>query len=290
VATTQAALAAAPRAIRRRRPQLNASLVVGGIVVLAATVLGLLAPVLAPDDPMAQDLKHLEAPPSRQHLLGTDDLGRDVLSRVLYGLRLSLAVGALATAAAVVIGSPLGLLAGYAARWVDAACMRALDAVLAFPGILLALLLVATIGPSLVTLVMALGVSYMPLFARTLRAATLGERTREYVIAAVASGATAPRILRRHILSNVAYVVWVQATLTLGLTILAEATLGYLGLGMPPEVPSLGRMILEGRTILEVAPHVALAPLTAVSFTILGFNLLGNGLADVTDPRLRLGG
>jgi len=263
------------------------SLVCGGVVIFLAALLAALAPIIAPHDPLAQDIQHLQAPPSHQHLLGTDDLGRDILSRALYGMRLSLLVGVLATALAVIIGSPFGLVTGYAGRWLDAVFMRFVDAMLAFPGVLLALLLVATIGPSMVTLVVALGVSYAPLFARTLRGATLVEREKEYVLAAVACGSTAVQIVKRHILPNIAYVLWVQGTLTMGLAVLSEATLSYLGVGAPPEVPSWGRMILEGRPILEIAPYLTLVPLVAVSGTILGFNLLGNGLADISDPRLR---
>lgn len=276
-------------ASRRRRVHINVSVLVGGLVVIPVVLIAIFASVLAPHDPLAQDFEHLQTPPSQMYILGTDDLGRDILSRALYGARVSLSISALSTGLAVLIGLPLGLLTGYLRNWLDAVIMRLFDAILSFPGVLFAMLLVATLGPSTSAVVFALGLSYSPLFARSIRASTLIEREKEYVMAAVAVGGGLLHILKRHILPNIMHVFLVQGTLTLGLAVLSEATLSYLGLGPSPEIPSWGRMILEGRRTLEIAPHITIVPLIAVSLTVFGFNLLGNGLSDILDPRIRFG-
>jgi peptide/nickel transport system permease protein len=207
----------------------------------------------------------------------------------MHGARISLSISILSTAAAVLIGAPVGWVTGYLGGWHDVIVMRLVDSLMAFPGVLLAMLLIATVGPGFVTIIVALGLTYSPLFVRTIRAATLVEREKEYVAAAIASGAHVLRILKCHILPNTRQILLVQGTLTLGLTVLSEATLSYLGLGPSPETPSWGRMVFEGQRILEISPHITLFPLSAIAGAVLGFNLLGSGLADVLDPRIRFG-
>ena len=261
---------------RRGGPALS----VGAAIVLIMALLALFGPLVVRQDPQHEDFHYLLSPPGGPYLLGTDDLGRSILARVIYGARVSLAISGLSTAAAVLVGAPVGLVAGYQQGWIDAVAMRLTDGVLAFPGVLLALLLIATLGASSSSVVVALGISFAPLFARTIRASTLVEREKEYITAAMASGGSVAHILRRHIVPNVADTLLVQATLCLGLCVLSEATLSYLGLSAAPEVPSWGRMVFEGQRLLELTPFVSLMPLLAISVTILGFNLLGNGLSD----------
>jgi len=268
---------------RRGHPALS----VGAGIVGLMTALAAFGPAVAQQDPQHEDFQHLLSPPDRTYLLGTDELGRSTLARVLYGARVSLATSGLSTTAAILVGAPVGLLAGYRQGWFDAVSMRLTDGVLAFPGVLLAMLLIVAIGARPSSVVLALGVSFAPLFARTIRASTLTEREKEYVIAARAVGGSLWHILRRHLVPNVLDTLVVQATLCLGLCVLSEATLSYLGLSAAPETPSWGRMVFEGQRILELAPSVTIVPLIAISVTILGFNLLGNGLSDALDPQAR---
>ena len=265
-----------PRDARgRRRPWRT---IVGASVLLVLATLAVCAPVVAPHDPLRQDLAlHLE-PPSRAHPLGTDRLGRDVLSRLLYGARLSLAVGAAAVAGALAIGIVVGTLAGYGGRLGDELLMRATDVLLAFPGILLAIALAAVLGPSARNVVIALTVMGWPAYARLVRAEIRTAAARESTRAAEALGATPLRVAVKHLWPSARAAIVVQAAFGVAGAIVAEASLSFLGLGPPPPTPSWGAMLAEGRSFLLVAPHLVIAPAAALGVTVLAIQLLGDGL------------
>jgi peptide/nickel transport system permease protein len=227
------------------------------------------------------------AAPSWSMPLGGDTFGRDLLSRIVYGARLSLQVAATSVAIALVAGSSLGLLAGYAAGWVDQILMRTMDVLFAFPAVLLALGIVAALGPDPKNVIIAIGVVYTPIFARVVRAPVLALKEREFVDAARGLGARASRIIVRHILPNLLSVLVVQASIALSWAVLTEASLSFLGLSAQPPAASWGVMLNDGRQALELAPHLAIFPGLAIMLAVLGFNLLGDGLRDVLDPRLR---
>ena len=265
-----------PRDARgRRRPWRT---IVGASVLLVLATLAVCAPVVAPHDPLRQDLAlHLE-PPSRAHPLGTDRLGRDVLSRLLYGARLSLAVGAAAVAGALAIGIVVGTLAGYGGRLGDELLMRATDVLLAFPGILLAIALAAVLGPSARNVVIALAVMGWPAYARLVRAEIRTAAARESTRAAEALGATPLRVAVKHLWPSARAAIVVQAAFGVAGAIVAEASLSFLGLGPPPPTPSWGAMLAEGRSFLLIAPHLVIAPAAALGVTVLAIQLLGDGL------------
>ncbi|MDR7518668.1 MAG: ABC transporter permease [Armatimonadota bacterium] len=256
----------------------------GGLLLLA--ILGgiLFAPVLTPYDPVriAPDLRL--APPTLAHPLGNDLYGRDTLTRVLYGGRISLAVGGLSVGLALTVGGALGILAGYWGGWCDAIVMRISDVLLAFPAILLAIGLLAFLGGGFWNVVLAIGIIFAAPMARVARAAVLTVRHEEYVDAAGAVGAGDLRILRRHILPNAAAPLVVESTLRLALAILAEAALSFLGLGTQPPTPTWGQMIAEGRAVMTFTSWPAIGPGLAITMTVLGFNLLGDGIRDAMDP------
>lgn len=253
-------------------------------VVLLAALLG---PAVAPYPPAAQLLELRLQSPGDGHPLGLDELGRDVLSRLLFGARVSLAVGFTVVVLAGAIGSLVGALAGYAGGAVDALLMRATDVVLAFPGILLAIALVAVLGPALFHVVLALASIAWVGYARLVRGQVLKLREEEFVLAARAAGVPARRVLLRHVMPNVLPLLLVQATLSMAGAVLAESGLSFLGLGQAPPAPSWGAMINAGRAHLLDAPHVALFPGLAIVWTVLGLNFLGDGLVDLLDPRRR---
>jgi peptide/nickel transport system permease protein len=260
----------------------------GGAVLLLVALMALLAPLVAPYDPLKQDLMNARLAPSGAHLLGTDDLGRDVLARVMYGSRVSLIAGLASVAIGVVVGSLLGLGAGFAGGKLDSLVMRLVDAVLSFPGLVLALALGAVIGAGLTGVVIALGVVYTPTFARLMRGQVLTVREREFVHAARVLGAPGWRIVRQHVLPNVATPIVVQASLSVAFAILAEASLSFLGLGVPPPEPSWGGMINQGRGYLQVAPWIVFGPGAALFVTVLGLNFVGDAIRDALDPRIRV--
>ena len=261
----------------------------GAGIVLILVLLALLAPVIAPYDPLEQTLELRTQPPTLAHLFGTDRLGRDILSRILYGAQLSLVVGVGAVAVGSALGIVGGLVAGYFRGWAEALLMRAVDVMLAFPLFVIAMVLLATLGSSVFNAMLAVGFATFPQFTRLVRAQVLTVRELEFVNAARTVGASNFRILRSHILPHVVGPVVVLGTLTIGSAILVEASLSFVGLGPPPPAPSWGLMIFDGLVVLQRAPWVPLAPGVAITVVVLGFNLLGDGLRDALDPRLRRG-
>jgi len=259
----------------------------GAAVMLLAVTVALLAPLVAPYHPLKQNLNHTLARPDRTHLLGTDNVGRDVLSRVIFGTRVSLAAGFGSVVIAVLAGGLLGLLAGYAGGRVDGLVMRMMDAVLSFPPLVLALALGAVLGAGLTGVVIALGVVYTPTFARLMRGQVLTITAREYVDAARALGAPGWRIAWTHVLPNATAPIVVQASLSVAFAILAEASLSFLGLGIQPPAASWGSMINAGRGYLQQAPWIVFGPGAALFITVVGLNFVGDAVRDALDPRLR---
>jgi ABC-type dipeptide/oligopeptide/nickel transport system permease subunit len=257
----------------------------GLALVLGLVVVAALAPLLAPADPYRGALADSLRPPSAAHLLGTDVQGRDLLSRTLYGARISLVVGVASQSIALALGAALGLVAGFYGRWADALVMRAADVTLAFPSLLLLIAIAAAVEPSLPVIFVVIGIVGWAGMARLVRGQVLVVRALEYVAAARALGASDARILARHVLPNVAAPVVVAATLGVGGAIMAEAALSFVGLGAPPPVPSWGAMVAEGRELLRVAPWVSIVPGCAIGLTVLGLNLLGDALGDALDVR-----
>jgi peptide/nickel transport system permease protein len=259
----------------------------GMFLVLSLVLVAVFAPLLAPYDPLLVDLPNRDHAPNWTHSLGTDTFGRDILSRVLWGSRLSLALGLGSVAIGGTVGVLLGLISGYASGWFDAALMRIADVFIAFRLLLLAIMVMAILGPGLANTVVAIGISLFAEFARLTRGEVLGTKEREFVEAARATGARELRIAVLHILPNIIGPLIVIGTLRLGEAILAEAALSFLGLGAGPPTPSWGLMVYEGLTVLRPAPWVSVMPSMAIMLTVLGFNLLGDGLRDAFDPKLR---
>jgi ABC-type dipeptide/oligopeptide/nickel transport system permease subunit len=271
---------------RRNRLAL-VGLALGLALVVVLALSAALAPWLAPYDPARQSLIEKRAKPGGKYLLGADEFGRDILSRVIYGSRVALLVGLLSAAIAVVGGLLLGTAAGFAGGWLDATMMRALEILLAFPYLLLALAIVAALGPGALNTTIAVGIWGLPAVTRIVRGSVLALRETEYVGAARALGAPTPALLRRHILPNIVPGLIVYATLFMANAILLEAALSFLGLGVQPPTASWGLMVSTGRDVLLVAPHVATVPGLAIMVAVLAFNLVGDGLRDALDPRLR---
>jgi peptide/nickel transport system permease protein len=266
--------------------------VAGGLVTLCFFVTALLAPWVSPYDPLAQDLDRRLQPPSQAHPLGTDDFGRDILSRVMYGARISLTVGFLSIGIAAAGGLVLGLVAGFyttgrCGRLIDHAIMRTSDILLAFPAVLLAIAIVTAFGPGLRNAMLAIAIIYLPRFIRIVRASVLVERAQSYIEAGQALGVSHPRLLFRHLLPNIMSPVIVQATLGLAEAIIEAAALSFLGLGATPPTPEWGAMLSEGRSYLRLAPWVTFFPGMAIFLIVVSFNLLGDSLRDALDPRLR---
>jgi ABC-type dipeptide/oligopeptide/nickel transport system permease subunit len=263
-------------------------LVLFGMVVIAVFfILAVFAPQIAPYGPYKQDLAHTLAPPSWQHLLGTDNFGRDTLSRIIYGSRIALMVGVIAVGIAAGAGMILGLIAGYFGGWRNTLIMRFMDALMAFPMILLALLLTSLLGGGLVNVMVALGIALMPGYARIMCGQVLSIRENDYVLAGQAIGATNFRIMTRHIFPNSLPPILVMVTLMMGQTILAEAGLSYLGIGVELPTATWGGMINEGYQYLLSKPILSFAPGIAIMLVVFSFNMIGDGLRDALDPRLR---
>ena len=287
-AVTNAVPEATPRSNARRvlRAFLhNKAGVIGAVLVLAFVTVALLAPYVAWYEPTRTDWLAVRQAPSRLFPLGTDDLGRDVLSRLVHGARASLLAGVVSVAIAFSIGVPVGMLSGYVGRWFDATVMRVVDALLAVPFLIFAIALAAFLGPSLTNAMIAIGISAAPLFARLARGQTLVVKVEDYVESARASGAPHWIVLCRHIFPNVLPPLLVQATLSIAAAIIAEAGLPFLGLGQQAPAPSWGSMLNTARSFLVQAPWMAVYPGIAICLTVLGFNLLGDGLHDALDPK-----
>lgn len=259
----------------------------GALLIILLVLVAVLADVLAPYDPEIGDFLAVSNAPSSAHVMGTDGFGRDILSRIIHGARISLQVGIIAVAIATTIGTIVGLVSGYMGGWVDAVIQRLIEVVQAFPGLVLALALVAGLGPDIKNVMIAVGIATSPGLARIVRGAVLGVKNNLYVEAARATGATGPRIVLWHILPNVAAPIIVVATAGLGGAILIEASLSFLGLGAPPPAPSWGSMLNDSRLAVGAAWWSAVYPGIAISLAVFGFNLLGDALRDAWDPRLR---
>lgn len=279
--------ALAPPARSRAWAKLRASpaALLGGALVAAFALVALAAPILPVPDPTATDWGAVRQAPSAAHPLGTDEIGRDVLSRMVWGARASLLAGVVSVAIAVLLGLPLGVAAGYARGWTDAVISRVTEALLAAPFLILAIALAAFLGPSLTNAMIAIGVSATPVFVRLARGQTMAVMTEDYVEGARAVGLGHAATLARYVLPNILPPILVQATLTVAAAIIAEASLSFLGLGQQPPAPSWGSMLNVAKNFLEQAPWMAFFPGIAIFLVVLGFNLLGDGLRDALDPR-----
>jgi peptide/nickel transport system permease protein len=260
--------------------------VTGLAIVLIMAAVALLAPVLAPENPMKINIRERLQGPGAVHWMGTDNYGRDLLSRVIFGTRLSLKVGAMVVVLTTVCGTLIGLFSGYFAR-MDQILMRMMDSLMAFPAILLAIAIMAALGPSEINAVIALGVVYTPRTARIVRGSVLSVKENDFIKASRAAGSGDLRILFSHILPNCLSPLMVQSTFIFAYAILAEAGLSFVGAGPPPPTPSWGNVLSEGRVYMRTAPWITLFPGLAIAFTVLGLNLAGDGLRDVLDPRLK---
>ncbi|MEJ2288952.1 MAG: ABC transporter permease [Deinococcales bacterium] len=268
-----------------RRALRHPLVVTGSIIVLALALVAVLGRWLAPFDPTAMNFSARFAPPSLTHPFGTDDFGRDVFSRVLFGAAVSFKVAFIAVGISGTVGVVLGLMAGFLGRWIDEVVMRVMDVLFAFPAVLLAITVMAILGRGVGNAMVAIAIVYIPIFARVTRGAVISVRGREYVTAARAMGQGQWRIMLRHVLPNSLGPIIVQTSLSLAFAILAEAALSFFGLGTQPPEPSWGRMLSEGRSFLHQAPWMGIFPGLAIMISVLGFNLLGDGLRDVLDPR-----
>ena len=279
------------RALRRRRLVrrfFRRKLAVIGLVAASLTMaVAVFAPLLAPYDPSAVDFANVFDAPSASHWLGTDELGRDVLSRIIFGSRAAMQVGVGAVALGFLCAVPIGLVSGYVRGWVDAVIMRIVDALLAFPFVILTIGFAAIFGPSLFLATVAIGISLVPGLIRIVRGETLALREEEYVAAAVANGAGTGTIMFRHLLPNMRNTLIVQATVLIPLSIIIESVVSFLGLGVQPPTPSWGVMLSRAQTELGTAAHLSVAPGVAILIATLAFNLLGDGLRDVLDPKDR---
>lgn len=284
---------AAARSIVAKRPTRlslffkNKRAVFGLAIIVIATVTAITAPLITPFGPYETDFEAILVPPSFSHPFGTDELGRDVLTRVIFGSRISLSVGLISVGLALFVGTVLGLVAGYFGGLVDNLVMRIMDVILAFPSILLALAISAALGPSLFNVMLAIGFVNIPRFARLIRGQVLSLREADYISAVEALGQKAHLIIFRHLLPNSLSPIIVQASIAMGWAILSEASLSFLGVGIAPPTPSWGYMLSAGRGYMELALWITLFPGIAIFLTVLGFNLIGDGIRDAFDPRGR---
>ena len=272
----------------RSRLLRNPVAMAGGAIVLLLVIVAIGAPYISPYDPTEQDLANSLAGPSMTHLAGTDVHGRDIFSRIIHGTRISLRIGFLGMLLGCVVGVILGLVAGYYGGWADTIIMRLLDVQLAFPGLLVAICIIAIIGPGLENVIVAVGIFSVPLFARVTRGQVLSLKEQDFILAARMMGAQDGRIMLTHLLPNAVAPILVLCTLRIATAILTAASLSFLGLGAQPPTPEWGAMLSDGRAYLSIAPHVATTPGLAILITVLSFNLLGDGLRDALDPRLRV--
>ena len=259
-------------------------------IVIMFIILGMFAPWVAPHGPDEMDLFNRNSPPSKEHLFGTDKLGRDMMSLVIHGARVSLMVGFVSVFWALLLGVPLGLVTGYVGGKIDLLCMRMMDVLLSLPRIVLAIFAVTVLGPGLLNMTIAIGIWNVPVFARLVRSEVLSIRARDYVTAANAIGSSAARIMLLHILPNCLNSIIITSTLLISTAILVEAGLSFLGLGLPPGTPSWGAMISEGRNYIWTTPRLSIVPGVAITLLVLSFNVLGDYLRDELDPRKLLTG
>ncbi len=265
----------------------NKTAMFGAFIVILLLFFAVFAPLIAPHDPIVGDITNRHKAPSLNHVFGTDSQGRDVLSRILHGASISVQIGVISVGIALIIGTALGVLAGYYGKWVDTVIMRIVDIMLAFPTILLALAIVSILGPSLINAMIAVGVVNVPRFARIVRSSVLSVKENEYIEAAINIGCTDIQLIFRHILPNCLAPILVQTTLTIGTAILEAAGLSFLGLGAQPPKPEWGAMLADSRGYMRQAPWSVMFPGLAIMVTVLGFNVLGDGLRDALDPRLK---
>lgn len=258
----------------------------GVAIVFLFFLCAVFAPVLAPYGPDEPDFTKARKGPSAEHWLGNDELGRDLFSRLIYGTRVSGTIGIVAVAIGLVLGVPLGLISGYYGGWIDSGVMRLIDVMLAFPSTLLAIGMVAILGPGLTNAILAVGIVAVPVYVRLVRASALSVKELDYILAARALGASDVRLMWRHVLPQCLGPILVQSSLQMAAAILAAAGLGFLGLGAPPDVPEWGTMLAKGRTYIFSAPHLTMYPGIAIVLVVMGFNLLGDALRDALDPRM----
>jgi peptide/nickel transport system permease protein len=273
---------------RFRRVFFGRRVVIFGFIIIVVLILtAIFAPLLAPYDPYQQDLQSTLQHPNAQHWLGTDEIGRDVLSRLIYGSRTSLMVGVVAVGVAAVIGVTLGLISGYFGGWLDTVVMRIIDALMAIPGLVLALVFAAVLGGGLNNIMIAVGISLVPTYCRLMRGLVLAAIQSDYILAAHSLGSKDLRIMLRHVLPNCLPPLIVLVTLQLGMAILIEAGLSYIGIGIAPPGAAWGSMVSEGYRFLQMNPVLSFAPGLSIMLVVLAFNLVGDGLRDALDPRLR---
>jgi len=270
------------RQLRRSRLALP-----GLAIVLVFVFCGAFAPLIAPYDPYQNDLMNVLMPPSAEHWFGTDELGRDLFSRVIHGARISLIEGVFSVALAMMIGVPIGMVSGYLGGRIDAVIMRLIDVLLAFPGVLLAIVIISVLGPGLANAILAVAVYTIPIFARLSRGSTLTVKDEPYVEAARAAGLSDLRVLSRHIFPNISATLFVMMTLRVAIAILTAASLSFLGLGAQAPLPEWGAMLSNSRNAMLIAPHVALFPGLAIILLVFGLNLFQDGLRQVLDPKLQ---
>jgi peptide/nickel transport system permease protein len=260
---------------------------IGATITFTLIFLAIFGPMLAPHEPNRMNFGDAFSPPTAQYPLGTDDFGRDIFSRIMYGARISVQVGLIAVSIAATIGTALGMISGYGRRWLDEAIMRLMDVLFAFPTILLALAIMAILGRGITNSMIAIGIVYTPIFARIARGAVLSVKHEEFIQAAQALGARDRHILMRHIFPNILAPIIVETSLSLSFAILAEAALSFFGLGTQPPDPSWGRMLSEGRGFFRQSVWMGIFPGLAIMLSVMGFNFLGDGLRDALDPRMR---
>lgn len=269
-----------------RRLRSSPSAIFGSVVLVILILLAVFADVIAPFDPVEMRTGDPFTPPGVEHLMGTDQFGRDLFSRVLYGARISLTVGLIAVLIGLTLGVLAGLASGYYAGWTERIIMRLTDAMLAFPGIMLALAIVATLGSSLVNVMIAVGIAYIPTYTRLVRGAVLSAKEEVYVLAARSIGVRTPNIIARHILPNILAPVIVLSTVSIGTAIISAASLGYLGLGAQPPTPEWGLILNQGRSYMRQAWWISTFPGLTIMVTVFAINMLGDGLRDALDPRM----
>lgn len=275
----------APRRAFARAFARNSTAVLGLVIVAFYVMLALNAPLIAPHSPTRMEATRALEGPSAMHWLGTDRYGRDILSRIIFGARPTLTIAAGAVVLALLVGAPIGVIAGYFGHWLDNVLMRLMDVLLSFPALLLALVVIAVLGQLTVSVIFAIGLVYVPQFARIARSAVLGIKELEYVEAGRALGSSTLKLLQRHIVPNIMSPLIVQASLNLSLAVLYESALSFLGMGTQPPTPSWGLMLSDGRRFMELAPWTAIAPGVSIMLLVLGLNLLGDALRDLLDPR-----